>query len=1076
MLNPIRILHIPLVVFWMVALALPSQAQILTALNKPLSRQSSANTRNSDKQLLAPKLAFEKVSPSFYNITPAKPFPKMENSTLARAATHWVVDVAVSGKVVSRTGEGLPGVIVLLKGTSIGATTGADGSYTLTVPDGGGVLIFSFIGFTTREVAVPAGGGTLNVTLTEDTKALEEVIVVGYGTQKKVSLTSAVSQIEGETLERRTTSNVQQALQGQVGGLTILDEGAAPGKENIYMRIRGITTLSGDNNPLVIVDGIEQRLTDINPADIESISVLKDASSTAIYGSRAANGVILVTTKRAKEGKVLISYNGYYAVQRSNNTPEHMGLEDYMRLQNIAWTNSTGAPIYTEEDIQEYINATDRLKYPLPNTWYDAVLHPAPQIENSLSISGGNETIRTRLSLRYRDQEGVIANSGAKIGEMRLNTDFSVSPKIKVSTDINYRYNNILSPIDENIVFYSMLQTSQWTVPKYPNGTYGISSDGHNPLMYSEIAGTSNTENEYIFGNFKGDWEILKGLKFTTQIGARLDRTNGKNYRNRYEVRDYYNPDIIAKSVPVNSLTEVRNNVKEFTINNLLNYSTTVGGHYVNVLAGYSQIQNTGGNLSAYRENFYNNDIQSIGQGANNATKSNNGNEYDWGLRSYFSRFNYSYKDKYLFEANGRMDGSSRFLGNNQYSFFPSFSAGWRITEENFWRSALEKFVDELKLRGSWGKTGNQAVALYSGIPTLGATTYSFNGVPVRGFAQYQMANEDLTWETTTQTNIGIDAQFLRNRISLSVDYYNKITNDILLQLPVPGTIGLTAPPQNAGRVDNKGWEFLAGFQNDFGKFHMNTNFNFSTNKNTVVNLAGTGPYINSFGNETRWITAEGHPIESFWGYKTAGLFQTEEEIKNYPTLYSGTAPGDVKYVDLNEDGIISADDMTYLGQSFPKYNFGSNLNFSYKGFNLNLLLQGAAGAKTRLGGALIEMGIWGGFTHDIITDNYWTPEHRDARFPRPLKYDLRNFNFSDKDLMDRTYLRLKNIRLGYDIPTIITKKAGLNRVEVYISSTNLLTFSELNEWNVDPETNDGTRTEAYPQTSVSTIGLNIQF
>ncbi|AHM63167.1 TonB-dependent receptor plug [Flammeovirgaceae bacterium 311] len=966
------------------------------------------------------------------------------------------------------------GATVTQKGTSNGTVVNTDGRYTIEVPGEDAVLVYSFLGYDNQEITV-GSRTTINVTLAESISELDEVVVVGYGTQKKVSMTSAVSQVEGEDLERMTTSNVQQSLQGQISGLTILDEGAAPGKENIHMRIRGITTLSGQNSPLVIVDGVEQPITNLNPADIESISVLKDASSTAIYGSRAANGVVLVTTKRAKENKLSVTYNGYYGVQRSNNTPEHMGLEDYMRLQNIAWTNSTGSPIYTEEHIQEYVNATDRLKYPLPNTWYDAVLRPGPQIENSLSISGGSDLIKSRLSLRYRDQEGIIANSGAKIAEMRLNTDFKVSPKINISTDINYRHNNILSPVDEWIVFYSMLQTSQWTVPQYPDGTYGISSDGHNPLMYSEIAGTSRTQNEYILGNVRGEWDIVKGLKFSTQLTARLDRTNGKNYRNRYEVRDYYNPDIIAKSVPINSLTEVRNDVREFTINNLLNYSNTIGSHYFNVLAGYSQIQNEGSNLNAYRQNFYNNDIQSIGQGANDATKNNNGNEYGWGLRSYFSRVNYSYRDKYLLEANGRFDGSSRFLGDNKYSFFPSFSAGWRVSEENFW-GEIGNLMNELKFRGSWGKTGNQAVALYSGIPTLGSTTYSFSGVPVRGFAQYQMANEDLTWETTTQTNVGVDAQFFNNRISLSVDYYNKVTDDILLQLPVPGIIGLSAPPQNAGRVDNKGWEFLLGAQNNFGKLYVNANVNFSYNKNTVVDLAGTGPYISSFGNETRWITAEGYPIETFWGYRTDGLFQTQEEVDNYPTLFSGTAPGDVKYVDLNEDGIISADDMTYLGQSFPKYNFGSNLNFSYGGFNLNLLFQGAAGAQTRVGGALIEMGIWGGFTHEIITDNYWTPENPDARFPRPLKYDLRNFHFSDKDLMDRSYLRLKNIRLGYEIPATLIERVGLSRFEVYVASTNLLTFSELNEWNIDPETNDGTRTEAYPQTSISTIGVNIQF
>lgn len=980
-------------------------------------------------------------------------------------------DIIVKGKVTDVKNEHLPGVSVKLKGTTIGASTDMDGAYSLRVPENG-TLVFSYIGFVTQEIPVN-NRAIVNVLLGEESKSVDEVVIIGYGSQKKASLTGAVGTIKGEELTKRTVSNVQQALQGQVAGLTILDQGASPGKTNMVMRIRGITTL-GANEPLVVVDGIEQRLNDINPEDIESISVLKDASSTAIYGSRAANGVVLITTKRAKAGKLSVSYNGYYALQQTNNNPVHMGLEDYMRLQNVAWTNSSGASIYSEERIQEYVNATDRLKYPLPNTWYDAVLQTAPQLNHSLAVSGGSETIKTLLSLRYQDQEGIITNSGSKISEVRLNTDYKVSSKINIATDVNYRNNNDIAPLNENAVFNDMLQTSQWTVPKYPDGTYGISSDGKNPLVRSEIEGTSRTAGDYLTGNIKGDWEILKGLKFTTQLGARITMTNQKNYQNNYEIRDYYNPLIVTKLQALNNLTEIRNDVREFTINNLLNYTTTLVNHSLNILAGYSQIENNGSTLNAFRQGFYSNDIQSIGQGANDATKNNNGNEYNWVLRSYFGRFNYSYQNKYLFEANGRYDGSSRFLGANRYSFFPSFSAGWRISQEKLW-SGLNNTMNELKLRGSWGKTGNQAVDLYSYLRTLSLTNYSFNGAAAPGYTQPRMANQNLTWETTTQSNIGLDAEFLNNRISLSVDYYNKKTDDILLLLPVPGTLGLLPSPQNAGRMDNKGWEFLIGSNNKFGQFGFNANFNFNINNNNVVNLAGTGPYITG-GNETRYITGESYPINSFWGYKTDGLFQTEEEILNYPTMRSGIKPGDVKFLDLNEDGKITAADMTYLGRSFPKYTFGSNFNLSYKNFALNLLFQGVSGVDARIGGAIVEMGIWGGFTHELIANNYWTPENPNARFPRPLKYDLRNIVFSDRDRQNGAYLRLKNIQFSYQIPSSLSKKVGIERMRVYVAGTNLLTFASLNEWNIDPETVPGGRTQAYPQTSLSTFGLNIQF
>jgi TonB-linked SusC/RagA family outer membrane protein len=980
--------------------------------------------------------------------------------------------IPIKGQVTSKVdGMTIPGVNVMVKGTTSGTVTDVDGRFAVEAA-ADDILVFSSIGYLSQEEPVN-GRGVIDVVLEEDLKNLDEVIVVGYSEQRKVSMTSAVSEIKGEDLSKRTVQNIQQSLQGKISGLTILDQGAAPGKTNMVMRIRGITTL-GANEPLVIVDGIEQRLHDINPNDIESVSVLKDASSTAIYGSRAANGVVLVTTKRAKPGKLSVVYGGYYAIQQTNNNPVHMGLEEYMRLQNVAWTNSSGAPIFTEEHIQEYVNATDRLKYPLPNTWYDAVLKTAPQVNHSLSVSGGTETIKSRLSIRYQDQDGIIPNSEAKIGEIRLNTDYQASSKILVSTDINYRYSNILSPINEGTVFNNMLQTSQWTVPKYPDGTYGISSDGKNPLMEAEAAGTARTAEDFITGIVKADWEIVKGLKFTTQWGARITMASGKNFRNKLEIRDYYDPTLVTLLRPINDLTEIRNSNREVTINNLLNYSLKLAQHDINVLVGYSQIENNGNNLNAYRQNFYNNQIQSINQGANDATKNNNGNEFSWGLRSYFGRLNYAFEDKYLFEANARYDGSSRFIQDNRYSFFPSFSAGWRLSEESAWDN-LRGTVNELKLRGSWGQTGNQAVDLYSYLKTLNLTTYSFDGTVAPGFMQTRMANQNLTWETTTQSNIGIDAQFLENKFYLTADYYHKKTDGILLSLPVPGTLGLQASPQNAGRMDNSGWEFELGANSYFGPVGFNANLNFNINHNEVKDLAGTGPYITG-GNETRYITEEGYAINSFWGYKTDGLFQTEEEIRNYPTMRSGIEPGDVKFLDLNEDGRITADDMTYLGHSFPKYTFGSNLNFTYKAFALNILLQGVAGKNSRIGGAIVEMGIWGGFTHQLITDNYWTPENREARFPRPLKYDLRNIVMADRDLTNGDYLRVKNVQLSYEFPSSLTERAGLQRVNVYVATTNPLTLSALNEWNVDPETVPGGRTEAYPQTSVSTLGVNIHF
>jgi TonB-linked SusC/RagA family outer membrane protein len=632
----------------------------------------------------------------------------------------------VNGHVTSATDKGgLPGVNIIVKNTLTGTTTDAEGKFEINAPSDA-ILVFSGIGYVTQEISV-GGKSTIDVQLAVDTKLLDEVVVVGYGTQKRNSLTNSVSQISGDAITKRPVSNIQQAFQGLMPGVTVLDQGGSPGKSNTNIRVRGITTFNingsstsgfdlGKNDALVIVDGIEQRLSDINPDDIETVSVLKDASSTAIYGSRATNGVILITTKRAKGGKVQVDYHGYYAIQKSNNVPKMMGLEAYMREQVAAYTNAgvTLPARFTEESIQAYVNATDREKYPMPNTWFETMLRSAPQQNHTISVAGGTDVLRTRLSVRYQDQQGVIEGYSNKIGEFRLNTDYTVSKRLRVSGDINYRYNRSLNPTVNNTnnnptPLNNFFHGTLWAVPKYADGTYGLSTQGNNPLMFNEIGGQSRQNTDYLAGYLKAEFDIAEGLTFSTQIAGRGSFVFQKNFTNSYTNVDKNTN--ITKTVAINSLTEVRNTLREYTLNNLLTYEKSFGDHNLKALVGYSQIGNTQTFLSAYRERFYNNDIGSIGQGANDGTKSNAGNDAEYGLRSFFGRVNYDYKEKYLFEANARYDGSSKFTGAKQYSVFPSFSAGWRISKENFW-SSIEKTVNELKLRGSWGITGNQSVDL----------------------------------------------------------------------------------------------------------------------------------------------------------------------------------------------------------------------------------------------------------------------------------------------------------------------------------------------------------------------------
>ncbi|GAA4315069.1 TonB-dependent receptor [Compostibacter hankyongensis] len=975
----------------------------------------------------------------------------------------------VTGTVSDSTGQPLVGVSVKIKDGSGGTVTDASGRFELEAPEDA-VLVFSYIGYQLREVPVN-GSRNLTVHLRAVSNTLDRLVVVGYGVQKKSSLTSAVSDIQGDALVKRPVSNAPQALQGLAPGVTVEDRGGAPGKANAAIRIRGVTTL-GNNDPLVMVDGVEQSLQDINPNDIASVTVLKDAASTAIYGSRAANGVVLVTTKRASAGKLKVHYDGYYAIQRSIYHPKHMGLEDYLNLQNNASVNAGGDPKYTPQQIQDWVHATDRYKYPMPNVWFDYFLSPAPQNNNTLSLEGGNEQIRTIVTLNYFNQQGIIPQSSGDKKEVRVNTDLKVSKRISVSGDFNYRIKDYLSPLHESQAFRYMLSGSNFAVPRYPDGTYGLGSENYSPLVTDVLDGSSNAAGRYGFFNLKANIELLKGLHFQTQYAGRLESFTQKNFAKSYEIRDYYNKDNILKSVSPNSLTEIRNNESEYTLNNLLTYDAVWGKHTLNALLGYSQVAFKADTLSAYRNGFYNNDVQAISQGADDS-RDNSGHDYSWGLRSYFGRLTYNYADRYFFEANARYDGSSRFTGKNKYSFFPSFSGAWRLSQESFWEG-LAPVLSEFKLRGSWGKTGNQAVDLYSYYEALSAYNYNFGGNAAQGIIQTTLANQDLTWETNTQTDVGLDAALLRGKLGLTFDYYVKKTTGILLVLPIPGTVGLIAPPQNAGVVQNKGWELSLTYRDQLGALQYNLTANLSDIRNKILSLAGTGPYINGSPNEVLTIRKEGLPIDAYMGYKTLGYFTSQDEIDHYPVFDPGTKPGDLKYADVNGDNAINADDYVVLGSSIPRYTYSLNIGLTYKNFDANIFFQGVGKANALPSGALREEGNWGGFTLDMQKD-YWTPENTHAAFPRPEANSIRNSQMSDFWMINAAYLKLKNLQIGYTLPASLTEKWHIQKARVYLSGSNLLTFSEATQYGLDPEFPSG-RLDYYPQVSLYTAGINLDF
>ncbi|WP_372934596.1 TonB-dependent receptor [Mariniphaga sediminis] len=980
----------------------------------------------------------------------------------------------VSGKVEDTRSQPLPGVAVVIKGTSRGTVTNAEGEYTLTNIPEDATLVFSFVGMKKQEVVV-GDQLTINVSMEEETIGLEEVIAVGYAVQERISLTNSVAQVDGDEIVKKPVSHIGQSLQGMASGVVVVDNGGRPGDSEINIRIRGLTTLGDDDtkrDPLIIVDGIEQRMSDINPDDIASISVLKDASSTAIYGSRAANGVILITTRRGEKGDVNVSYHGYYGFQRALNRPEHLDLRSYFELENVARINAGSSPKYSEEFINEYVNATDREQYPLPFPWFDkgVMLKDAPQQNHTLSFSGGTDFMQARASLRYQDIEGIVSNFSDKTNEVRINTDFNVSEKLKVSFDINFRSSEDRQPYDGVFfVFNYMLHATKFSYPQYKTGEYGLGPQNNNPLIFAELSGLRKRKNDYLIGKIKADYQIFSDLKYTLEYGARNSLTEVSAFKNKYRNEDPVTGRV--RQVPINSLEENRTSFREYTLNHLLNYHKSLGNNNMNLLLGYSTIDNKQKYLMGFRQDFYNNDIQSLDSGSNDNID-NEGYNRGYGLRSYFGRLNYNYAKKYFIEVNGRYDGSSRFSSTKRYAFFPSFSGAWRISQENFWGS-LSETINEFKLRASWGITGNQAIDLYEFYPALTNIDYAFAENPAVGYAPTRIVNENLTWEKTEQLDIGIDLGLLSNRMNFTFDYYNKLTKDILLELPIPAAVGLDASFQNAGTVRNKGWEASLDFRGG-NTFKYNLGLNISRNKNVVEDLLGTGPYIEGGGANQTFIIKEGMAMNSLWGYLTDGFFQTEEEIANYPTYQANTKPGDIKYLNLNDDDKITPDDRAFLGYSFPIYTYGSTMNFSYKNFELYMQWQGASGHTTQVAGGLGHQATYEAFTHKVYAD-YWTENNREARWPRPIKSNLRNLQASDLLTIDADYIRLKNTMISYNVPASLLNKLPISRAQVYINATDLITLSKLNEWNLDPEMPPG-RANYYPQVGIYTVGLKLNF
>ena len=985
----------------------------------------------------------------------------------------------ITGVVTDDLGEPIIGANVIEKGTTNGIITDIDGKFTLEVAPGAVVQV-SYIGYNTQEVKV-GNQSTLAIQLVEDTQALSEVVVVGYGVQRKVTTTGAVTKLEGDEINKMTVVNATKALQGLSPGITVVDRGGAPGSDDPEIYLRGVGT-TGNAKPLVLVDGIEMSLSQIPSSEIENISVLKVVSSSKsrlpslIYSSRAAHGVILVTTKRGKEGKVKLSYDGTIGFQDRAVRAEQVSAREYMTMVNEALVNSGGSIKYSEDDILATERGDDPYNHSYLN-WANEVYKPTYITQHTLNLTGGSEVGRYLVSFDYLDQPGLVKNTEYQRYSYRVNTDLNIGKMLKVSSDVTYRHVDRLWPESLGSVQYDVWSMQPTSPVRYENGDYRLDKQNRNAisLMDLDVVGEDRYNMDVVYGQVKADFEPIKDLVFTgmASLNGSWDRRkiHYKNYK-------YYNEagELVTQRNNPNSVKDSRNNSYQMTLRFLANYKKRFGdNHDLALLYGMEQISYRNYYSMAQRKDLISDALPDVSLGSAGSQFAE-GYPTKWGINSFFGRVNYGFKDKYLFEANIRTDGSSRFAKGHKWGVFPSFSAAWRISEEGFMKNL--GFVDNLKLRASWGQTGNERIDAFMYLPQYNTSNVVMNGSLVSAVYQKKMANPDVTWETVEQTNIGLDFGFLNNTIYGELDWYSKDTKDILLALGIPHFIGLDAPEQNAGVVRNSGVEAMVGFRKTFGEFTFNTSFNLAYNKNEWIDRGGDDKNISGYNIQTI-----GSPLNAFYIYQADGLIANEQELEEYRAKYksdprgmSDLHAGDVKLVDTNNDGTIDPDDRQIFASNIPKFTYGWNISGEYKGFDLSLLFQGSSGANRMMYGEWIEGPSYEAFTGVHFRDR-WTEENQNgnAEMPRLEAANNRNASTYNSFFLKKTnYLRLKNAQLGYTFSKGITDKLRITKLRLYVSGSNLLTFSSLYQ-GLDPE-GKSDRINDFPPLKIVNFGVNIIF
>ena len=963
--------------------------------------------------------------------------------------------------------EPLIGANVVVKGTTNGTVTDLDGKFTLEAAPND-ILVISSIGFKSLEIkASDAAKG--KITLQEDTQALDEVVVVGYGVQKKANLTGSVAHISAEAIESRSVASVSAALAGQIPGVTAIQSSGAPGSQTASITIRGTNSING-GSPLVIVDGVPGSMNTIDPQDIESLTVLKDAASSAIYGVQAANGVILITTKKGKKGdKARINYSGSVAWSSPVALLKFLGAGDYAMLYNEAVKNENPNAIlpYTEEDIQNYRNGT------LPDTdWYDETFKKnALETYHNLSIHGGSEKTSYIASIGYTRQDGLIDVNKYDRFNGRISVDSDINKWLTAGLNVS-GYRGTKNDGWEG--YASLRQYCNRLAPIYPvyndDGSFYYSGL-NNPVAHLNNTGFTRQVDQQLNATAYAKVNILPELNVKALFSVRNDTRNNEGFKKLLE----YGTGNNTFNSGLREGYQKYYDWNWYTTQVLANYNKTFGKHSLTALAGFEQIYYNYKYTEATRKGGGNDELTESLNTLDKSSQTNKNGGHETARRSYFGRVQYDFNNKYLFEANLRADASSRFPKDSRWGYFPSVSAGWRITEESFVKDADIKWLSNLKIRAGWGQTGNEELSdsdIYPSIATYAYGSYMFGNSLYSTAYETRYVNSQLKWATVTNYEGAIEAGFLNNRLGFELAVYKKKTKDMLLYLPVQGVLGMDAPAQNAGSMQNTGFDLSLFHNNRINKdFSYAVNLNIAYVKNKITDMCGTE---GENPDDSKYWYLEGYALGSFYGYEAIGYFNTEEELANDAKRTGTEQLGDIKYRDLNNDGKIdAANDRKVIGKDKPSWTGGLNIALYYKDFDFSAFFQGAFDVYGYYTGESSYAFYNSGKVLERHLDR-WTPENHNASYPRITKDSQINFSTSSFWLQDASYVRLKNISLGYNIPSVLTQKIGIDKVKVYISGENLLTFSGLE--GIDPEAPASNRGAYYGNVKKVSLGLKVSF